>query len=214
MYRAVSGSRLHGEFRSGYLFENHPFFQLQRDHSAFDTKKNNFPHLTYSAEILVVWNSCMFLLKHSSVLHFLPTHQCFGSGFIEPGSEPSILGCMPIRIQSNPKFWWPKFGKKFSWKQFMISFWSKTAFCLSLGLHKGRLIYRRSLQPSKEKIQHFKTWNLLSFFYFCGSLLPSWIRIRIHWLDRIRIRYTATGIHLADIISSKKNSVSTHVSRN
>jgi hypothetical protein len=28
---------------------------------------------------------------------------------------------------------------------------------LSLSLHKGFLSYRRSLQPSKENIQHFKT---------------------------------------------------------
>ncbi len=26
-----------------------------------------------------------------------------------------------------------------------------------------------------------------TFFYFCGSFLPSWIRIRIHWRDWIRI---------------------------
>ena len=30
-------------------------------------------------------------------------------------------------------------------------------FTLSLGLHKGRPSYRRSLPPSKENIQHFKT---------------------------------------------------------
>ena len=34
---------------------------------------------------------------------------------------------------------------------------SKTTIYLSLGLHKGRLSYRRSLQLSKENIQHFKT---------------------------------------------------------
>jgi hypothetical protein len=28
---------------------------------------------------------------------------------------------------------------------------------LSLGLHKGFPVYRRSLQPSKENIQHLKT---------------------------------------------------------
>ncbi len=39
---------------------------------------------------------------------------------------------------------------------------------LSLGLHKGRPSYRRSLQPSKEYIQHFKTWKFRTFFYFVG----------------------------------------------
>ncbi len=47
---------------------------------------------------------------------------------------------------------------------------------LSLGLHKGCLSYRRSLQLSKVKIQHFKKWKLLICLYFCGKFLPSWIR--------------------------------------
>ncbi len=34
--------------------------------------------------------------------------------------------------------------------------------------------YRRSLQPSKENIQHFKTY--FYFYYFSGSFLPFWIR--------------------------------------
>ncbi len=46
-------------------------------------------------------------------------------------------------------------------------FWSKIAIYLSLCLHKGRKRYRRSLQPSKENIQHSKT--LFTFFYICGS---------------------------------------------
>ncbi len=41
----------------------------------------------------------------------------------------------------------------------------------------------QSTQPPKENIQHFKTWNFFIFFYFCGSVLPSWIRIRILNLD-------------------------------
>ncbi len=62
---------------------------------------------------------------------------------------------------------------------FTFFFWSKTAICLSLGLQKVCPSYRRSLQLSKEAIQHFKTWQFCTFFYFCGSFLPSWIRIRI-----------------------------------
>jgi hypothetical protein len=34
---------------------------------------------------------------------------------------------------------------------------STLAIYLSLGLHKGRPSYRRSLHPSKKNIQHFKT---------------------------------------------------------
>ncbi len=78
-------------------------------------------------------------------------------------------------------------------------FRSNIAIYFSLGLHKGRPSYGRSLQPSKENIQYFKKW-ILTFFYFFGSLLPFWIPVRIwipehHW---IRIR-----IHSTDFQSSK-----------
>jgi hypothetical protein len=46
--------------------------------------------------------------------------------------------------------------KKTAKKFVYIFFLSKIAIYLSLGLHKGRPSYRRSLQPSKENIQHFK----------------------------------------------------------
>ncbi len=66
----------------------------------------------------------------------------------------------PFRLNTeldpDPVFWWPKIWKIFSWKKIHI-FLTKSCN-LSLGLHKGRLIYRGSLQPSKENIQHFKTW--------------------------------------------------------
>ncbi len=56
---------------------------------------------------------------------------------------------------------------------------------LSLCLHKGRLNYRRSLQFSKENIQHqVQTLNFLIFFYFCVSFWLSWLRIRIPNTDR------------------------------
>ncbi len=64
----------------------------------------------------------------------------------------------------------------------------KLIIYLSLGLHKERPSYRRGLQLSKEAIQHFKTWTFIIFSYFCGSFLPSWIRIRILWPDWIRIQ--------------------------
>ncbi len=44
--------------------------------------------------------------------------------------------------------------------------------CLSVGIHKVRLSYRRSLQPSKENIQHFKTWNFLTFSFFVDHFCP------------------------------------------
>jgi hypothetical protein len=41
----------------------------------------------------------------------------------------------------------------------LFFFLSKTAIYLSRGIHKERPRYRRSLQLSKEAIQHFKTWT-------------------------------------------------------
>jgi hypothetical protein len=75
------------------------------------------------------------------------------------------LNTNPIRIQN---FYDKKFRKIIA-ANFIFKF--KIAIYLSIGLHKGRPGYRRSLQ-------HFKTSNFLSFFYFCGSFLPFWIRSR------------------------------------
>jgi hypothetical protein len=47
--------------------------------------------------------------------------------------------------------------KNFTAEEKIKFFVSKTTIYLSLGLHKGFPSYRRSLQPSKENIQHFKT---------------------------------------------------------
>ncbi len=46
---------------------------------------------------------------------------------------------------------------------FLFFFWSKTAIYLSLGLHKVYPSYRKSLQFSKEAIQHFKTWTFTNY---------------------------------------------------
>ncbi len=87
-----------------------------------------------------------------------------------------------------------------NWKKFTaekkFNFFCIKNYSLSLGLHKRRPSYKRSLQLSKENIQHFKTWNFVNLFYFCGSFLPSWIRIPnkdpLTWLNQdpiwIRIR--------------------------
>jgi len=48
---------------------------------------------------------------------------------------------------------------------FLLIF-SKIAIYLSLGLHKGRSTYGKTIQPSKKNIQHFKTKRFLTLFYF------------------------------------------------
>ncbi len=66
----------------------------------------------------------------------------------------------PIRDQD---FNDQKLKKNYSWQFFYYFFWSKTAIYFSLGLHKVCPSYRRSLQFSKEAIQHFKTWTFTNY---------------------------------------------------
>jgi hypothetical protein len=56
--------------------------------------------------------------------------------------------------------------------------WLKFAIYLSLGLHKGPLSFRISLQPSKENIHSFKIWNF--FPYGSGSEYSRPIITQIH----------------------------------
>ncbi len=90
-----------------------------------------------------------------------------GSGFRipDPGSGSRLL--------------WPKIDKKLLLKKKIKKFWIKNYNLPIPSLHKGRPSYRRSLQYSKKNIQYLKTWKFWPFFNFCGSFLPSWIRIRI-----------------------------------
>jgi hypothetical protein len=86
----------------------------------------------------------------------------------------------PIQIQG---FSDQKLKKKITAEKKLNLFGSKTTIYLSLGLHKERPSYRRILQISKENIQQLQNKIFFIFKYFCGSFLPSWIRIRIHWPD-------------------------------
>jgi hypothetical protein len=64
-----------------------------------------------------------------------------------------LIYLIRIRIQDFDD---QKFEKIYSKKKLNF-FGSKNTIYLSLGLQKGSPIYRRSLQPSKENIQQFKT---------------------------------------------------------
>ncbi len=124
------------------------------------------------------------------------------SFFSGSGSRGRGWRSIRIRIQSGSRALMTKNWKKITAEKINKKFfWSKTAIYLSLGLYKVCPSYRRSLQLTKEAIQHLKTW-----IYFCGTFLPSWIRIRIPNTDpdplarmntgtdpiRIRIRNPAT----------------------
>ncbi len=111
----------------------------------------------------------------------------YAFGFIKRSRIRTGIHLIRIRIQHfrlntdpdpDPGFWWPKIGEIFkAEKKFLLS---KTTTYLSLGLHKSRPSDKISLQLLKENIQHFQNMKfLIFFFYFCGSSLPSWIRIRI-----------------------------------
>ncbi len=74
-----------------------------------------------------------------------------------------------IRIRIRIKTWssvlmTKNWRKKIQLKIFCGSFFDQKLQFTSLGLNKGRQSYRRSLQPSKENIQYWKKWNLLTFF--------------------------------------------------
>jgi hypothetical protein len=88
-------------------------------------------------------------------------YQGFGSVFTSYGSGSSILGWIPIRIQSRSRVNMTKKWEKFITEKKCFFFYQTTIY-LSLCLHKGRPSYKRSLQLSKENIQHFKTFALLN----------------------------------------------------
>ncbi len=77
-----------------------------------------------------------------------------------------------ISSESSRSFDDQKFKKKkIQLKNVFFFIWSKLAIYLSRGLHKGCSSYRRSFQPSKENIQHFKYYNFFLFFSVIFVLL-------------------------------------------
>ncbi len=70
----------------------------------------------------------------------------------------------------DQRFWWPKSEEEKNTAEISFSFFDQNYTLLSLGLHKGRPSYRRSLPPSKEYIQYLKFINLFSIFV--GHLWP------------------------------------------
>ncbi len=57
----------------------------------------------------------------------------------------------------DPEFRRPKVKQNLQLKKNLIFWGIKTTIYLSQGLHKGRPSYKKSLQLSKENIQHLKT---------------------------------------------------------
>ena len=112
---------------------------------------------------IILTNIVHFSLRIFEFLEFWG--QCFGSVLIFSGSGSRGWCWRPIRIQG---FNDQKLNKNYSWKK-KYMFWSKTAIYLFLGIHKLCPSYRRSLQLTKEAIQHFKTWT------FQKKILLLWV---------------------------------------
>ncbi len=103
------------------------------------------------------------------VLPFL--YQCCGSGFIESGYESG--SCISSESGSGSRVLMTKNWRKESWKIFYPFFISNYNLLFHIPyLHKGRPSSRRSLQLSKENIQHDKKLNLFTFSIFVGHFCP------------------------------------------
>ncbi len=88
-----------------------------------------------------------------------------------------------VSMRPDPVIDDQKFIKIYSWKEIKVC-WSKVAIYIYLSFHKGRLSYRRSLSPRKRTSSTSK--HEIFPFFFWGSFLPSWIRIRntdVQYLD-------------------------------
>ncbi len=120
------------------------------------------------------------LLFHNSAPSFDFFQGC-GSVFIFSGSGSSSLGWTPIRIriQSGSRALMTKNWKKITAECFFYFFYDQTAIYLSLGLHKDVQVIEEAFSSQKRPSNTSKHELLQIFVYFCGSFLPSWIRIRI-----------------------------------
>ncbi len=124
---------------------------------------------------------CIYIVASLSSFLHLPQNDTFqdedyhlGVRTVSSVVDPDSLN---PETDTGPGFWWPKIDEKNITEKYFYIFFIKDCNLLIPRPPESTFKYRRSLQPSKENMQHFKQWNLLIFFYFCGSFLPSRIRI-------------------------------------
>ncbi len=137
-------------------------------------------------------------------------NQGFGSVFIFYGSGSGSRGSgwRPIRIRIRIRI--QSGSRALMTKNFFLI---KNCNLPIPSLHKVCPGYRKSLQLTKEAIQHFKTWIFSTFVgHFCppgsGSVFKLRIRIRIQWSDWIRIQYgsgSGYGSGSETLLSTIKN---------
>ncbi len=106
----------------------------------------------------------------------------------------------------DPGIWWPKILR------FPVG---KIIPYIPSYLLEEHLSYRRSLQPSKENIQHFKTWKQHFFTFFlilCGLLLVFtlldpiliWIRILLFSLQAFKRSFLLFTVTFTSVFKVKK----------
>ncbi len=76
----------------------------------------------------------------------------------------------------NPGFWWPKKLQKITAVKLFLYFWIEN--CNLLILRPPQRTQKLQEKPSA-LIREHPALQFFTFFYICGSFLPSWIRIRI-----------------------------------
>ncbi len=116
--------------------------------------------------------SCSHTVSTTYNTKLLPEDQCFGSALVS----------MRIRINHFRSMWiWisrvlmtKNWKKCTSEKKFVISLMKNCNLVIPKTPKRTSKLQQkvRNLHPSKENIQHFKTWNFLTFFYFCRSFCP------------------------------------------
>jgi hypothetical protein len=84
----------------------------------------------------------------------------------------------PIRIQGSDD---KKLNKNLQLKFFIYFLIKNCNFYLSLGLQKRTYKLEGEAFSPQKRTSSTQNMKFLNIFYFCGSILPSWIRIRIHW---------------------------------
>ncbi len=121
--------------------------------------------------------------------HQIPENQCCGPESSISSESWSGSGSVSKVLMTQKNNSWKKkkiFFFKSAKKQF-LSFWSKSAIYLFLGLLKGRPNYKRSLQPLKENMK---------FINFAGNFcLPGSGSRSTTLLKMLLLNYPYTGTH-------------------
>ncbi len=115
--------------------------------------------------------------SHSSPPVNIMKNKCFVFSSVSIRIRIQQFSSMRIRIQIQG-FDDKKQQKNLQLNKIYSFYYKKIAIYLSL----GRSSYRRSLQALKRE-HPAQNMNFVTFFYFCRSFLPSWIRIRIRKAD-------------------------------